>query len=70
MFSREANEKSPVKFTYTAMHGVGYPFTDEAVKQFGFTPVIPVPEQVRNSCGALLENLVLLLLSQSNKALD
>ncbi|WAQ98863.1 PGM2L-like protein [Mya arenaria] len=41
----DANSHSSVKFTYTAMHGVGYPFTDFAVQQFGFPPVIPVPEQ-------------------------
>ena len=43
---RDDNEKTPIKFTYTAMHGVGYPFTDKSVQQFGFPPVIPVKEQV------------------------
>lgn len=42
----EENAKSSVKFTFTAMHGVGYPFSDKAVQQFGFPPVIPVKEQV------------------------
>ncbi|XP_052794859.1 phosphopentomutase-like [Mya arenaria] len=45
-YYKDANSHSSVKFTYTAMHGVGYPFTDFAVQQFGFPPVIPVPEQV------------------------
>ncbi|XP_052279958.1 phosphopentomutase-like [Dreissena polymorpha] len=42
----EKNKCSPVKFTYTAMHGVGYLFTRTSLEQFGFPPVIPVKEQV------------------------
>ncbi|KAL4227994.1 Phosphoglucomutase-2 [Mactra antiquata] len=45
-YYKEENSKSKVKFTYTAMHGVGYIFTDKSVQQFGFPPVIPVKEQV------------------------
>ena len=43
---REKNSISPIKFTYTAMHGVGYPYVLEACKPFGFKEPIPVVEQV------------------------
>lgn len=43
---REQNAASPLKFTYTAMHGVGTKFVEEAFKTFGFSPFIPVPQQV------------------------
>ena len=46
LFYREKNSLSPVKFTYTAMHGVGYPYVLEACKTFGFKKPIPVVEQV------------------------
>ncbi|XP_046563079.1 phosphoglucomutase-2-like [Haliotis rubra] len=43
---REQNTSSKVTFTYTAMHGVGYKFTCESLKKFGFPPPVPVKEQV------------------------
>ena len=43
---REDNEKTSLKFTYTAMHGVGYPFAKRAFETFNFLPLIPVEEQV------------------------
>ncbi|XP_077983669.1 phosphopentomutase-like isoform X2 [Glandiceps talaboti] len=43
---RSLNEKSAVTFTYTAMHGVGTQFAEEAFKVFGFKPFVPVKEQV------------------------
>ncbi|KAH8372468.1 hypothetical protein KR093_011677, partial [Drosophila rubida] len=42
----KANADSPIKFTYTAMHGIGYPYVEEAFKQVNLKPVIPVSEQV------------------------
>ena len=45
-FVRDENQNTPLKFTYTAMHGVGYQFIVEALKQFNFKPCIPVVEQV------------------------
>ncbi|XP_060589503.1 glucose 1,6-bisphosphate synthase-like [Ruditapes philippinarum] len=45
-YYKEENGQSSVKFTYTAMHGVGYIFSDKSVQQFGFPPLIPVPEQI------------------------
>ncbi|XP_029650022.1 phosphoglucomutase-2-like [Octopus sinensis] len=45
-FHKAQNQKSPLKFTYTAMHGVGYPFTSRSLEVFGFSPPIPVKEQV------------------------
>lgn len=41
----ELNRKSELKFVYSAMHGVGYPFIVEAFKQAGLPEVISVPEQ-------------------------
>ncbi|XP_021367057.1 phosphoglucomutase-2-like [Mizuhopecten yessoensis] len=35
-----------LEFTYTAMHGVGYPFIQEACRSLGHLKVIPVLEQV------------------------
>ena len=43
---REINARSRLKFTYTAMHGVGYKFIQYAFKEFQFGPCIPVDEQV------------------------
>ena len=34
-------------FSYTAMHGVGYPFIQAAFHAFGLPPPIPVPLQVQ-----------------------
>ncbi|GAB1606264.1 BTB/POZ domain-containing protein 9-like [Argonauta hians] len=45
-FHKSQNQKSPLKFTFTAMHGVGYPFTSRSLEVFGFSPPIPVKEQV------------------------
>ncbi|XP_041360176.1 phosphoglucomutase-2-like [Gigantopelta aegis] len=44
--SKDTNASSPVKFTYTAMHGVGYKYVLEAFKAFNFKPPIPVKQQV------------------------
>lgn len=41
-----SDETSTLKFTYTAMHGVGYPFILEACKAVSHLEVIPVLEQV------------------------
>ncbi|KAI8374330.1 uncharacterized protein BYT42DRAFT_547388 [Radiomyces spectabilis] len=43
---REDNEKTPVKFVYTAMHGVGYPFAKRAYECFGLPPFITVDKQL------------------------
>lgn len=40
--SDDANFNTPVKFVYTAMHGVGYEFSVRAFKEFGLAPFIPV----------------------------
>lgn len=45
-YLREKNPKSTVKFTYTAMHGVGYPYVMEAFKAFDHNDPIPVVEQI------------------------
>ncbi|XP_064609937.1 phosphopentomutase-like [Liolophura sinensis] len=36
----------PIKFTYTAMHGVGYEYVKVAMKAFSFSEPVPVKEQV------------------------
>ncbi|XP_017132952.1 glucose 1,6-bisphosphate synthase [Drosophila elegans] len=41
----ETNECSQLRFIYTALHGVGYPFMREAFYQARLKPVIPVAEQ-------------------------
>ncbi|XP_017068722.1 glucose 1,6-bisphosphate synthase isoform X2 [Drosophila eugracilis] len=41
----ETNECSQLRFIYTALHGVGYPFMREAFYQARLKPVIPVVEQ-------------------------
>lgn len=46
-FRREENGRSDLKFTYTAMHGVGYQFSIESFKSFGLKPFVPVLEQVQ-----------------------
>ncbi|KAJ8298163.1 hypothetical protein KUTeg_024694 [Tegillarca granosa] len=45
-YYREQNANSPVKFTYTAMHGVGYEYVKLACKAFNFVEPIPVIEQL------------------------
>lgn len=42
----EANGKCPVRFTYTAMHGVGYPYVRMGFAKIGLKRVLPVCEQV------------------------
>lgn len=44
---REINAKTPLKFTFTPMHGVGYVYMVEAFKAAGFAPFIPVLEQIQ-----------------------
>ena len=44
---RDLNAKTPLKFTYTAMHGVGYEFSKESFKTFDHIPFIPVVEQIQ-----------------------
>ncbi|XP_070552652.1 phosphopentomutase-like isoform X2 [Ptychodera flava] len=43
---RSLNKSSPLKFTYTAMHGVGTEFAINAFDVFGFEPLVLVKEQV------------------------
>ena len=44
---REENAITPVKFTYTPLHGVGQKFVEAAFEAFNFPPLISVPEQVK-----------------------
>ena len=44
---RDENMSTPLRFTYTAMHGVGYQSILDAFKQFNLPPLIPVKQQVR-----------------------
>jgi phosphomannomutase len=44
-FQPEKNSKSDLKIVYTAMHGVGTPFTTKAFEVFGHKPLIMVPQQ-------------------------
>ncbi len=43
---REYNAQTKLRFTYTAMHGVGYHAIQSAFQQFNFPEPIPVLEQV------------------------
>ncbi|XP_072171272.1 phosphopentomutase-like [Diadema setosum] len=43
---RSINERTPLQFTYSAMHGVGTKFINASVKEFGFKPFVMVKEQV------------------------
>lgn len=43
---QEINRQSKVKFAYTAVHGVGYPYVKEAFKCAQLKPPVPVVEQV------------------------
>ncbi|KAK3099451.1 hypothetical protein FSP39_004554 [Pinctada imbricata] len=45
-YYRNQNSSSPIKFTYTAMHGVGYEYVRAACKTFAFSDPVPVIEQV------------------------
>lgn len=44
-YHRADNGKSDLKIVYTAMHGVGTPFTTKAFEMFGHKELIMVPEQ-------------------------
>ncbi|KAI7866258.1 hypothetical protein BDF14DRAFT_1875312 [Spinellus fusiger] len=44
---RSDNQTTPVKFVYTAMHGVGLPFAKRACEAFGLPPLIEVEQQVQ-----------------------
>ena len=44
---RSDNEKSTLKFVYTAMHGVGTPFAKRAFEVFGLPPFISVDKQIK-----------------------
>lgn len=44
---RKRNASCPIKFTYTAMHGVGFQFVREAFAAFSLPDIVPVKEQVR-----------------------
>jgi hypothetical protein len=43
---REVNQDARVKFCYTAMHGVGYPYALKAFDSFNLPHPIPVNKQV------------------------
>ncbi|XP_062514862.1 phosphopentomutase-like isoform X2 [Corticium candelabrum] len=45
-FTRELNKDTKMRFTYTAMHGVGYRFVQQVFCEFEIPEVIPVKEQV------------------------
>lgn len=45
-FKREQNRQSTMKVVFTAMHGIGTPYTAEAFRRFDLPPFIPVVEQV------------------------
>jgi phosphoglucomutase/phosphopentomutase len=44
--NRERNASCPIRFTYTAMHGVGAMFVEEAFRTFNLPGYIPVKQQV------------------------
>ncbi|XP_065886338.1 phosphopentomutase-like [Dysidea avara] len=44
---REDNPNTPVKFTYTPLHGVGQEFATAAFKAFDFPPFLSIPEQMQ-----------------------
>jgi phosphoglucomutase/phosphopentomutase len=46
-FHPERNAQSNLKFTYTAMHGVGHQFAIESFKSFNLKPFVPVLEQIQ-----------------------
>ena len=48
LVAREENANTPVKFTYTPLHGVGQKFAEAAFEVFNFPPLISVAEQVRD----------------------
>ncbi|TPP64290.1 Phosphoglucomutase [Fasciola gigantica] len=46
-FTPEANKKCPYKFTYTAMHGVGWAAVRQICSTFGFPEPLIVDEQIQ-----------------------
>lgn len=42
---RETNSKSELRFVYSAMHGVGYPFVERGFEVAGLQRLLAVPEQ-------------------------
>ncbi|KAI8853160.1 hypothetical protein BC829DRAFT_382994 [Chytridium lagenaria] len=42
----DGNRNTDIKYVYTAMHGVGYPFAQRALKVFKLPPAVPVSAQV------------------------
>jgi len=49
ILAREDNANTPVKFTYTPLHGVGQEFATAAFSAFDFPPFLSIPEQVRTA---------------------
>lgn len=45
-WNRDLNKNAVIKATYTAMHGVGAPFTAQSLATFSLPPYIPTPAQV------------------------
>ncbi|RKP11409.1 hypothetical protein BJ684DRAFT_22028 [Piptocephalis cylindrospora] len=45
-YHRNLNAKCPIPLVYTAMHGVGTPYVEKAMKAFG----LPAPIQVKEQC--------------------
>jgi phosphomannomutase len=45
LFNKEMNEKCSKTIVYTAMHGVGANYIDQAVAAAGFKPLVHVQEQ-------------------------
>lgn len=41
----KVNAISSIRFVYSAMHGVGFPFVEKALQVAKLKPLIPVPEQ-------------------------
>lgn len=44
-FVTDYNTTSKLRFVYTAMHGVGYPFVEKGFETIGLQPTMPVMEQ-------------------------
>lgn len=47
----EINEKTGLKYVYTAMHGVGAPFAKRILEAFKLPAYVPVPEQIEADPG-------------------
>ena len=52
-FDRSVNQSTKLRFTYTAMHGVGTRFVKKAVEAYGLPPLVEVKEQVGCLVGLL-----------------